>query len=598
MQFGISYYPELVHPDQWSRDLDNMAELGLEVLRMLDFAWAALEPREGEYDWDWLDKFMAMADERGMKTLLCTPTATPPAWLASQYPQIMLELRSGQRRPFGSRRDIDICSPIYRDYCAEIAQRMGERYGDHATIIGWQIDNEICGPEKAPPESHSPEATWRFRRWLREKYQTVDAVNKAWGLTFWNQAFSDWGEIITPRHDRVSRGWVIDHGEFYSDMVIEFAKVQYDVLRPIINRDQWINHNSTAMLDRGIDHAKLGQTLDNAGWDAYYNAANAGHGHQEDFTALVCDWLRSATGKPIKIMETGLGGRDCTPEYMDLLRRHGADLILFWHYRSHRGNVESEGSAVTDYNGEPLPARVDALKRVMEWNRNRPPQTVSIERQDAALVYSLGDARNDLHLDPYNRTPRPDYLDSVVHAYGPARAALGCMDVVNVGESVDGYKLVIVPGIRQMDHADAEPLIRFVKAGGTLIITAKAALCNRTAIFHEQPGSPLEEVTGVVCRTNQRLGPGAQVKFVDGPTCEVHTQIDRMDTWRGEVLAHFVGGELDGHPAVLHRPVGKGHVFYSAAGGMDIMANILPTALATAGLQHRTHEDTTQTRLD
>ena len=579
MQFGIAHYPELTPQADWPGDLDGIAELGLDCVRVFDFAWAALEPAEGEYRWEWAHHYLDELHRRGLKAILCTPTATPPAWLASQYPSVMIELRSGQRRPFGSRRDVDLCSTIYRDYATEIASRMGEQFGQHPAVLGWQIDNELVGPELAPPESHSPDATWRFRRWLRQRYPSFQALNEAWGLGFWSQNFSAWGQVITPRHDRVSRGWVIDHGRFFSDMILEFARIQYDALRPVIRDRQWITHNCTAMFDRGIDHGALAAQLYAGGWDAYFGAAAAGHGHEPDFTALACDWLRTATRKPIKIMETSLRAKDCNREHLGLLHRHGADLIVFWHYRAHRGNVEATSHTILDYAGKPFDDRAAKVRELVAWGRELEPAFDATKQSRVALVYCLDNARDDMHRDPYDRYEGPRYLDAVIRAYGPARAAHGPIDVVPPGKELTGYQLVILPSPRLFDPENADALMRFVQAGGTLIVTGKAATRSRTAIYHPELGGPLRTLTGVLGRidpivTKDQPGPES-VRFNNGDVCPVETWHDQPEQWDAEVLATFVGETGKDRPAVFARSVGGGRVIFAAANGDALMGKLL-----------------------
>lgn len=574
MKWGVSYYPELVPEADWPRDLDRMRDTGLTVLRVLDFAWSAIEPREGVYTWDWLDRFVDLVDERGMELVVCTPTATPPAWLATQYPQVMAELASGQRRPFGSRRDPDLCSPIYRDYCREIARCLGERYGQHGCVIGWQIDNEIFGPEGPPPESHSPEANWRFRRWLREKYTTIDAVNDAWFTTFWNQRFSDWGEVSTPRHERVCRGWAIDHSRFFTDMIVEFAREQYDVLRPIIRDDQWISTNSTAMLDRGIDHAKLSRAMDVAAWDAYPGAASAGHGHEMAFAALVCDWLRAATGKPVKVLETSAREGRAGPSLFQMLHAHGCDLSLIWHWREHRGNVEQRSNAICDYTGEPDEGYLERIRAAIAATGDLPPPDVSPRK--AAMLLSIDNYRHHLHRASFERS-KLDYLHAVIAMYQPLFDAGVAMDVIEPGADLSGYDLVASPSLQLLDESDAVGIAAYVEAGGTLLASAKTAHLTTTAVFHLPPMSPLSDVLGVTIRRDHRSEAPLTMKMADGETFEALGWAEAWETTDGEVLAHFMGGDLDGRPAALQRTHGRGRVLYLAAPSAGAVAHLLPS---------------------
>ncbi len=587
MKIGASYYPEFCPPEEWDADLARMRDAGIAAVRVLDFAWSVMEPREGEYDWGWLDRFVDLADRREMDLVFCTPTATPPAWLATQYPQIMIEMRRGDRRPFGARRDVDVCSPIYREYACEIADRMGERYGRHPRLVGWQIDNELCGSEHEFPESHTPETTWRFRRWLRDRYGTVDRVNDAWYLTFWNQRWSDWGEVTTPRPDRVTHGWAIDYARFFSDMQVEFARLQYDVLRPLIDGRQWITHNSTAMFDRGLDHADMARALDVAGWDAYYGAASAGHGYRGEFVALACDWLRTATRKPIKIMETSF--EKFTPEgldqYLGLLARHGADLVMLYHWRAKRGNVE-QGGGVCGFDGRPRPERLARVHQAVATARETAPAEPT--KRSCAFIFSVDNYRVNLHRPSWVHKPaRPDYLDAMIPTYAAALEHLGPMDVVAPGEPLTDYRIVFAPALRLLDEEDAAVIRDYVAVGGVLVAAGQMAHQSTTGVFHRTLGQPLQPMLGVEVRFEPSEPDGVEIVWPGGDVHPAEGWFERWDACDGEVLASFQGGAHDGVPAMLHRRYGKGAVFFSAATGLDAVRRLLPIALEAAGLAEK-----------
>jgi len=94
---GVYYYPEHWDESQWDRDFKKMAEVGFEFVHMGEFAWAQLEPKEGSYDFKWLDKAVALADKYHLRCILCTSTATPPVWLTRKYPDILLTNQDGTK---------------------------------------------------------------------------------------------------------------------------------------------------------------------------------------------------------------------------------------------------------------------------------------------------------------------------------------------------------------------------------------------------------------------------------------------------------------------------------------------------------------------
>lgn len=584
MRTGVSYYPELIDESEWDRDLTLMRQCGMTIIRMLDFAWTAIEPREGCYSLEWLDRFLALAHSKGIQVILCTPTATPPAWLASQYPEIMLVLRGGERRTFGARRDIDVSSPIYKGFCADLCTVLGKRYGNHPAVIGWQIDNELMGPELAPTECHSVHATWQFRQWLKRKYGTVENLNKAWFMRFWNMEFSDWGEVTTPLHIRVCRGWAVDYQDFYSDSNVDFIINQRDALRAVVSKRQWITHNSTGMFNIGIDHAKYHRALDVAAWDAYPGAASGGHGYPQAFSALACDWMRAATGKPQYILETGVNTPPNSLAHIAELRAHGSDMMIFWHWRGHRGNVEQGLGTFVDHDGQPFADRLAFAKAIASRSEFAGDMPATMPRRQAAMAYSLANFRAEMHPSPYWKGDGVRFLETVGRAYQPAwQLGLG-LDVIKVDEDPSGYKLLVLPNTRLMDEADAVRIRDFVKAGGVLVATAKVAHQTATGVYYRRYGGALEEALGVYIRSDVKTKDPSTIRTRDGQTFAADAWIDRVEEANGDVLATFADGPAAGQPAIVTRDFGKGKVFYLAASSAPAMRYLLPKAAAAAGL--------------
>ena len=196
MTIGVYYYPEAWPESQWARDMANMRKLGMEYVHMGEFAWAFLEPEEGKYQLDWLERNVALAAQNGMKVILCTPTATPPVWLARKHPEILMVDAAGRRMNHGGRQQGDWSSPVYREYAAKIITQLARRFGHDKRVWGWQLDNELSHYEKQ--YSYSPAATLRFRDWLSEKYGSIGRLNTDWGTAFWSMVYQNFDQIEIP----------------------------------------------------------------------------------------------------------------------------------------------------------------------------------------------------------------------------------------------------------------------------------------------------------------------------------------------------------------------------------------------------------------
>src|ERR1035437_7033016 len=194
MKIGTYYYPEQWPREQWERDFDSIAGMGLQIVHMGEFAWFQMEPEEGKINLDWLAECVEMARKRDLDVILCTPTAAPPIWLSQEYPETLPMLADGTPGRFGGRRHYTPLSPDMIAATRRIVTAMADRFGQHPSVIGWQIDNEYCGAFDQSPATHKA-----FGQWLQNRYQTIEALNKAWGCQFWNTYYTDFSQILLPR---------------------------------------------------------------------------------------------------------------------------------------------------------------------------------------------------------------------------------------------------------------------------------------------------------------------------------------------------------------------------------------------------------------
>ncbi len=252
--------------------------MGLTYVRIAEFAWSKMEPTEGVFDWQWLDDAVEALHAEGLKVIMCTPTATPPAWLIRKHPEILYTDREGRVREFGSRKHYDHASPIYREHSKRITTEIATRYGNHPAVVGWQTDNEWgC---HSSTRSYGGASVPAFQAWLEERYGTLDALNDAWGNVFWSQEYSDWDQIEPPRLTvaEPNPSHVLDFYRFASDAVAEFQLDQTRILREL-SPGRWITHNY--MMHFGeFDHYKNCEALDFASWDSYPTGRSSGGLHR------------------------------------------------------------------------------------------------------------------------------------------------------------------------------------------------------------------------------------------------------------------------------------------------------------------------------
>lgn len=264
---GVCYYPEHWLEDWWERDAARMAEIGLEYVRIGEFAWSRLEPEPGQLQLDWLVRAMDVLGGHGLKVVLGTPTATPPRWMLDKHPDMLAVDAEGRPRGFGSRRHYDFSHAGYREECARIVRLLADAAGQHKALAAWQTDNEYGCHDTT--YSYSPAARAGFQAWLEARYGTIEALNSAWGNVFWSMDYNRFEQIdlhnltvteAAPMH-------ALDFRRYSSDQVATFNALQYDILKAA-RPDLPVIHNFMGRYT-DFDHYEVARSLDVASWDSY-----------------------------------------------------------------------------------------------------------------------------------------------------------------------------------------------------------------------------------------------------------------------------------------------------------------------------------------
>jgi len=263
---GVCYYPEHWPEELWAEDARRMADAGLTWVRIGEFAWSRLEPEPGRLEFDWMDRAIATLGAAGLKVVLGTPTATPPRWMLARHPDMLAHDAQGRARNFGSRRHYCFSHKGYLEECRRIVTLLGERYGRNPHVQAWQTDNEYGCHDTIL--SYSAAARAAFRDWLAQRYQSPQALNRAWGNVFWSMDYRSFDEIDLP-HLTVTEpnpAHVLDFRRFSSDQVVAFNRAQSEILRRFTTAP--IAHNYMGRITE-FDHYKVGADLDIASWDSY-----------------------------------------------------------------------------------------------------------------------------------------------------------------------------------------------------------------------------------------------------------------------------------------------------------------------------------------
>ena len=474
---GVCYYPEHWPEAQWAEDAARMVAAGLSWVRIGEFGWSRMEPRPGHFTWDWLDQAIETLGSAGLKVILGTPTATPPRWMLDKHPDMLAVDAEGRPRKFGSRRHYDFSHLPYREECRRIADIMGKRYGKNPHVAAWQIDNEYdC---HATTLSYSAAARTGFQDWLAQKYQSTDALNRAWGNVFWSMDYDTFDQIDLPNLTvtEPNPAHVLAFRRYSSDQVVAFNRAQAEVLRR--HTDAPLIHNYMGRITT-FDHWQVGADLDIASWDSYpigflsdrleatdaFKQTFLRQGHP-DMQAFHHDLYRAVGKGRLWVMEQQPGPVNWAPYNPAPLPgmarlwaweafAHGAETVCYFRWRQAPFAQEQMHAGLLRPDSAPAPALGEA-RQVADEIAELPE--VGTAKAQAALIFDYASA---WAWDTQPQGADFEMFRLAFAAYGALRRAGLSVDILppDTGD-LSAYKLVLAPGIMRLSDRLRAALARF-----------------------------------------------------------------------------------------------------------------------------------------
>ena len=566
IRYGADYYPEHWPEEVWDEDLALMAEAGVSLATVGVFGWATVEPRPGEYDFGLFDRVLDKLAAGGVSVCLATMTASPPPWLSHRYPEILPVRADGTRLSPGARQQFCPSSPVYREHAGRLVEQVASRYAGHPALAVWHVGNEFGCHIRACYCYASAED---FRRWLRERYGAIDALNEAWSTTFWSQRYGDWAEILPPRVAPTfpNPAQQLDHHRFSSDAALACFLAEREILRRV-TPDVPVTTNFVGLVQKALDWHRWAPHEDVASLDAYPDPFDA-ESHIE--AAFGYDLIRSIKdGQPWMLMEqapSAVNWRERNgvkpPGAMRLgswqAVAQGADAVMFFQWRQTRGGAEKFHSAMVPHGGR----ETRTFREVGDLGRELAGLTELAGTRVRAEVALLHDWESWWALELPARPADLSMMDAHLAHYRPLFEASITCDVVHPARDLSAYKLVVVPNLYLMEEVAAENLRRYVAAGGHLVVSFFTGIVDGSdrAYLGGYP-APLRDLLGVRVEEFWPLPAGGSVGLGGSATGTAWSE--RVESQGAEVVESFTGGELAGRPAITRNAYGAGVSWYLA----------------------------------
>jgi beta-galactosidase len=562
---GTAWYPEQWPESRWEADLTLMQRSGIRMVRVAEFAWSRMEPEEGRYDFDWLDRAITAAARHDIYTVIGTPTAAPPAWLTQKYPETLRMNDDGRRDQHGNRQQFNFANPRYRELARKTAEQMARRFGHNPCVLGWQIDNEYEKP------SYDPETRTQFQQWLKARYGTLDNLNRRWTTAYWSEGYTSWDQIPI-QVGYGNPGLLLSWMRFVSDTWRSYQKNQLEVLRAHSDPAKFITTNTMGWFD-GYDHYTVEQDLDLAAWDDY-----VGEGHLDPMkNGFAHDLTRGFKQKNFWVMETQPGSVNWAGINNSLDKGevramawhdvgHGADTVSYWQWRSALNGQEEYHGTLLGSDGTPVPLYAEVAQVGREFEKAGPFLVGTTVKSEVALLHSY-DGRWAINWQRHNKDFDPDA--ELRSYYGGIRPISQSVDVLPPTANLSAYKLVLAPGLNVLSDAAAKNLEGYVRAGGHLVLGQRSAMKDddNGLLTERQPGPLGPLLGGRVEQYYALTGPAPiEGQWGQGESpfwAELLSAHDRET----EVLMRYgkSNGWLDGHPAAITRKVDKGRITYIGA---------------------------------
>ncbi len=588
--YGAAYYTEYMPYDRLDQDVQLMQQAGINVVRMGESSWGLWEPQDGRFEYAWMDRVVDRMQKAGIKVILGTPTYSVPAWMYKEHPEIFITRFGGQTITFGYRQNADLMNLVYRSYCERVIRKLLAHYKDNPTVIGWQIDNETSSGAAANPDVQAG-----FVTYLQKKFQTVDELNKDWGLNYWGQRLNDWSEI-PPQAGIINPGWKLEWERYQQWMTTDFLAWQSRIVNEYKRPDQFITHDLAGPPRSEVNEHDIARNMD-------IMAVNPYHGTQDQFDGLdstrAGDYTRSLKRTNYLVTETnaqtiGWDSKEQFPPYDGQLRldvythlSSGANMVEYWHWHSIHYGQETYWKGVLAHDLEPNRAYAEVSRTAHELQRIG-PELVDLKRTNKVAILYSSDSHYGIEFMKFS--DKVNYRTILQQIYETLYRQNVAVDFIFPDNTnLSDYKVILVPPLYVASDEVLNRLVDYVHGGGHLVMSFKSGFTNEydTVRWTMAPG-PLRKAAGFRYQEFSSLAKPLALRddpFKAGADNKVSEWAEMLILEGAQPLAYYDHPFFGKYPAITQNHFGSGTLTYEGTVLSDtLQTKVLLNVLQMAGL--------------
>ena len=567
--YGAAYYHEYVPEERLDKDIQMMKDANLSVVRVGESSWGLFEPREGVFEFEWMDRIIDSMHKAGIKVILGTPTYSIPAWMAEKHPEVLSERINNNKSAYGIRQNMNFYSPTYRFYSERIIRKMMEHYAKHPAIIGYQVDNET---EARGVNNH--DYFVGFRNYVKDKFGgSIEKMTKEWGMNYWGMNIHTWEEFYT-RDGVTNPSYLLEWERWNRKAVADFLNWQIDIVNEYKRKDQFIMHCFMPAF-HNIDQVESFRQMQYPAINIYHDVQDNQDGRQIAFSG---DFMRSVSNSgnylvtETNAQATGWSSTGQYPPYDMQLRQNmyshlasGANLVEYWHWATLHYGQETYWKGVIGHDQQPNRISKEfgiAAKEIEKIGKN----ILNLKKDNKTAILYSHDSYFGLRFMPYTR--KDNYPASMMHKMLYELNIETDIIPCDSRSDFSGYNMLVIPPLYVASDELLLKIDEFVKNGGHVVMMFKSAYCNEySAVRNTLAPGPLRKACGFYYQEYSTIAPmklkSDKLKLSEGEHISEWYEFLITETAKPIAYAdhHFFGQ----WPAITENNYGKGKLTYIGA---------------------------------